>query len=966
MQEQNYCFDTLDRGEFLKIDNATLGRIVLILIIVAFSLLSRAQTLSTFQQDSIISIYYGTIDKATSDSIKSRTFDFDSYDQVLGFKSLFENSGPYFYRKTWSSIAKNIWDAMDKDLPSGNYNYYDILNKDVKNVHKSCVNNVWDKTILNFFVLPEETSDAQFEFDHIITNSLIGKPARIIEYNQLVESYNLDSLGKFYFDFFEGEQRINVLYLWLISNFYNTKIIKKDIKYLHIALDQDLECSNYKMAENYLALAKIYNTLDFYGNFQQTMYALASADAYLDESKNFKKKLSLLSIRADIISNIPGYLSKQEASLLFGFFYERNRNIMTYEERMMTLTLLCKHWGESIELRRFDGIFDHLPINYVSFCLETSKYFWGDEDYFGLLAHSNLVTFNHLEGRRNKSTEYAYDCLVKFPFELDYTSSTRALFSVAADIVKERKYHDIPNFIDSLIKEGYIEEQELIEIKKILNYKEVRKGYKYLRKDLNEIPDDYSNLIYSLTYALRGSQFFESLIYKDMDLLSHVDSTAFFQPTGLDFSLFQPLFDKIYNEPSFNYYANKSFRNFLINRSNAYADERKWRKAYSSLLNAVNSNSNLIAHSNYNLGYTFGWSFSKNEERELKIDRKLLVNTNDSLNNENIKIIQENERIQILNSLLEGETKKYQNILDEKESRLAALNISIKRKTKELQDSVMRLGNVIELNKELAKAKLEADSNSRIANENMELAILTSFITILFLAISIIISLAFWQQRKKARTSERREKLTSFTVHQICHLAPNVINDIKVGLNKGEKTHSTLDILEKFLRSFYDQFNKMKHEKDQKINPSIPLEEEVRMAKYFIALAKNKESSQSDLFAYADRILKFDYDDVSRIAMPPYCFLNVIVNAIKHGAYSTEDAVINVTMESKDKGYWLLNVNNPPKKEKRGSGSGLIFINETLKEWNEDQKNDYLSDGYTSKNNYQTKLSFKNKKEQYV
>lgn len=904
-----------------------------------------AQTLSEFEQDSIISIYYGKLDKATSDSIKSRTFDFQSYDQELFFKSLFTISGPYFYRKEWNSIASDIKLKMDQDLPSKKYDLTSIVKKELPYLYRSCIANIWDNNTLSFFALPNEQEDANKRLQSLLEESLSSKPSDLVRYNELIKNSGTDSVCDFYYNHFSGELRPHIIYLWLIKNYKysNPEIIERDILYFQKALDEDLKCSNYQMAEYYLALAKIYNFLDFYKYFQQSMYALAKADAYLDEEVNFEEKLSLLSIRAELISNIPGYFSKQQARDLIGTFYSRNKITMSYDQKMRTLTQLCKHWGEFIEIKNVDGIGDGLAINYISFCYETSKYHWEDNKYYGLLAHSNLITFNHLERRYSRCTQYAYDCLAKFPFDLDYSSSILATAAVAADIVKNKKYTDLNDFITLLIKEENYDIEKINTIRQVLKEYEANKIFEKLVKKITDNPNEYGEFLYSLNYAFRGSRFFESILSKKNDYWNQLDSLELINMNALSTSFAMEDGQKILREPSMNYYGVKALKILHIHESNRFFIKKKWKRAYHSLVSAYNLTPKLTSEPIFNLGYTFGWSSSKKEERELKISRQTLVSTNQRLSNENYEIKEENEYVEFINLLLKSENKKFETIIKDRELQLLSLDYAIKSKTKELKDSVKRLGNVLALNEKLDEATTRALVNSIKAARQEALAkgesrqakqLMWSVTAVSILTIGIAIAFRKQKirakksekeaidQKERAQKSEQKVKLISETMRQLGHIAPHSISPILSKISRSSEIYNPLKILKEILHGFHGRYTKEK----------ILLEDELDLVEDLINI-KYIDYGSDDLF---DRV-HFNEEAFYGVLIPNFTLMNLILNAFEHGTVvENPNGKVDIHM-TEDGDFYSIKVSNefsPDKKSRVGTNSGLKFISSALKVWN--------------------------------
>lgn len=194
-------------------------------------------------------------------------------------------------------------------------------------------------------------------------------------------------------------------------------------------------------------------------------------------------------------------------------------------------------------------------------------------------------------------------------------------------------------------------------------------------------------------------------------------------------------------------------------------------------------------------------------------------------------------------------------------------------------------------------------------------------------ALLLFLATAIWQftRAKKAKLraieSEKRERIQAFTISQIGHLGPDVIekvrNDFRI-----QGDDQRLKSLQTLLHTIHRKYHSEK----------IFFWEEMLIINEYVDLKFSHDGTK-----YPHDCIELEIPDNSDFVMPTFVLLNIVTNAFKYGLKDLREQFVKIRFED-DKGFYRVVVSNSTINAGNTGGfsTGFKFINEILQYWNKD------------------------------
>jgi len=326
-------------------------RYVLLAFCISFSFLSFSQNFNSTGNkgvDSTISFYYPKAGQSLVDSIVSAGI-LKTIDPVLYMATTIKISGRSFYRKSYSKIASEVFSKFEENFVDQDYSIEDVyveLNKlfsdssiyetsqnmgyGKEKVFQQMENEVWEFTRLKLY--PSRTGGSYFPYLYNLCREdgfFLSNYLEVPDILFLMEEY------------LSPENRVHG-YLLLCNDLlaYGPYLLEPYLDSIAEIIYRDKEVDQEDRAMMYIALSKLYNSVDYQKNYMLALNLLLGASTYLENSHAaIEKRLAVHIMIARSLSVLPGVEPREQASLLLSDFYARNIQLMDENQRMKCLTM---------------------------------------------------------------------------------------------------------------------------------------------------------------------------------------------------------------------------------------------------------------------------------------------------------------------------------------------------------------------------------------------------------------------------------------------------------------------------------------------------------------------------------------------------------------------------------------------------------------------------------------------------
>lgn len=871
-------------------------------------------------------------------------------DDSLMFQAIVEVCGKRFFRSSLSQIDNQLLTDAYSVLNLNNSNYPKTLDSlistpttimRVENSYYDPINLIWDIGEVGLYPTISEGEFADSLLLHLLASNI--QNSNLVEKSSLsLISLEPSDINELIVSNLQGYQKQQAYYYWLLSLLAKDKkeVVNQYLKKFKTCLDEDLSAHNFDMAVWYVAYAKFINSVDFYGNFDSTIKILALADSYIEGTADFDLKLSILSLKAQTISMIPGLYSKRKAFLLVSEYYKKHRSLLPYDWKIKLLTLITHHWNVLSETERIESYKSPFRVNYFSYCYLSCKYFATDRGAYGNMARLTLASLLKSNRRYHEMMSISWDMMYA---DNTPNPSKSHYYEVLMNLVSGYLYLDNYQFFDQQFSSKTYNSIIILLVK----------------RHSQLIADE----LYNAKYAINGEFIENTMAYNEfqemLDWVEHSMTTVHGISGWLQFQkqVTEQLISSgrqwIDKDPRSEYYVKLALQRIHRNLAKSKAKKHKWKKAYVLLNKSNNIRPKDYSYLTYNLGSAMSWSTSEVRIRDLKIKEQYLFERNTTLDiqNKNLEIF--NESLENANSNLIHRNKDLKTNLTSKSIQIKVLNLRFAN----LQDTYLQLKNTNEkLEQDIKKGQAEVEElNVKKLELEEDIRMLlwrqTVGSTVLVLIIVLLLfSIAQWRKqlamKKRAIASEQIQKFQKMVMYQLGHTAPGCISELLKNDIIPPKVEKQLKQLHNILFRFH-----IIHQ-----NPYTLIGNEYELIKAFIDFryAGNARKIHSPSSLIVHNLTEF-----FEVQAPLFVLLNIVSNAFDHGNLLHLNGKGNVEITMSKKGDWyFVSVRNPSDiPTSNDESTGLQFVSGALCAWNQ-QNGKFLNTDY-SYGAFTTKITLK-------